>query len=327
MSAFSKPAIDIAQQLELLKQRGLQIHDEPRALCFLQAVSFFRLTPYMRPFQSPDDSKHRFRPGTGFRELARLYDFDRRLRLLVMDAIERVEVATRAVISNHMGPKYGAHWYLDVHLFKQSYRHEALLAAIQRKQDEAQRTYARECERIDALSLPAQRKAQLKLSRTKESYARHYQLTYEKPKLMPGWAALEEVTLGELSHLFAGLNRDADKKAIARRLSLPAPLLQSWLHCLTVTRNICAHHARLWNREPGIKPELPKTATVLWPQAIGMHGRLYTVLSILNHLMRQVSPHTSWDRRLGELLSQFSEISQPAMGSPPDWQADPFWHQ
>ena len=327
MSSFSKPAIDIEQQLELLKQRGLLIHDETRALCFLQAVSFFRLTPYMRPFQSSYDAGHHFRPGTGFRELARLYDFDRRLRLLVMDAIERVEVASRAVISNHMGPQYGAHWYLDPHLFKQSYRHETLLSAIQRKQYEALRAYTRECERIDALSLPDERKAQLKLSRTKESYARHYQHTYDDPELMPGWAALEELTLGELSHLFAGLKRDADKKSIAHRLGLPAPLLQSWLHCLTVIRNICAHHARLWNREPGIKPELPRTTSFLWPRAIGLHGRLYTVLSILNHFMRQVSPHTSWDRRLAELLNEFPEISQPAMGFPPDWRADPFWHQ
>ena len=108
---------------------------------------------------------------------------------------------------------------------------------------------------------------------------------------------------------------------------IPPPAIDAWIiprpqpvFSLGIQSDISA-------REPGIKPELPKTATFLWPQAIGMHGRLYTVLSILNHLMRQVSPHTSWDRRLGELLSEFSEISQPAMGFPPDWQADPFWHQ
>ncbi|WP_349293799.1 Abi family protein [Marinobacter sp. M3C] len=46
------------------------------------------------------------------------------------------------------------------------------------------------------------------------------------------------------------------------------PLLQSWLHTLTIVRNICAHHARLWNRELGIKPELPKKASFLWPESL-----------------------------------------------------------
>ena len=61
----------------------------------------------------PGNPERLFQPGTGFRQISQLYDFDRRLRLLIMDAIERVEVASRAMISNHMGPKYGAHWYIE----------------------------------------------------------------------------------------------------------------------------------------------------------------------------------------------------------------------
>lgn len=92
MKPFQKPAIDIPAQLALLKQRGLSIQDEAKAHCFLEAVSFFRLTPYMRPFQIPEDADHAFKAGTRLRDLTRLYDFDRRLRLLVIDAIERIEV-------------------------------------------------------------------------------------------------------------------------------------------------------------------------------------------------------------------------------------------
>lgn len=109
MRSFSKPAIDVPAQLELLKRRGLLIQNEVRAGSFLQSVSFFRLTPYMRPFQQPEDIDHRFRDGCQFRQLTRLYDFDRRLRLLTMDAIESVEIASRAVISNHMGTTQGSH--------------------------------------------------------------------------------------------------------------------------------------------------------------------------------------------------------------------------
>jgi abortive infection bacteriophage resistance protein len=328
MKPFLKPAIDIPAQLALLKQRGLVIRDEQKASCFLEAVSFFRLTPYMRPFQISDDACHGFSDGTGLHALTGLYDFDRRLRLLVIDAIERIEVAVRAAVSNHMGPTHGAHWYLSRQLFQASYRHQELLETIRAKQHKARQDHQRECLRIDTSKASDVRKQQLKELRAKESYARHYGLTYDTPDLMPAWAAMEEITFGDLSHLFKGLARDADKKAIARRLNLPGPLLQSWLHTLTTIRNICAHHARLWNRELGIRPELPKTANFSWPEYLrqpGQHARMFTVVCILNLLMRQVSPHTSWDRRLHALLIEFPETNLHAMGFPAKWDKDPFW--
>ncbi|MFI8692256.1 Abi family protein [Stutzerimonas kunmingensis] len=326
MRTFDKPAIDIGEQIALLKARGLQIQDETRARHFLEAVSFFRLTPYMRPFQVVDDPQHGFRTGAGFRSLTRLYDFDRRLRLLTMDAVERVEVAAREVISNHMGPSRGVHWYLNARVFKHKYDHQRLLNTMREKQERALRDYERECENIDRLSSD-ERKSHLKRQRAHESYARHYPLTYREPELMPGWAMVEELTLGDLSHLYAGLAHDSDRKAIARRLNLVAPLMESWLHTLTTIRNICTHHARLWNRELGIRPKLPEKPGFAWPEHLktGTHKRMYPVLSILNHLMRQTSPHTSWDRRLHELLAEFPDVDLRAMGFPQHWQDDPFW--
>ncbi len=149
MNTFTKPAITVSQQIQLLKERRLNIKDEERAALFLEAVSFFRLTPYMRPFQQPGDNQHRFKADACFRQISQLYDFDRRLRLLVMDAIERVEVATRAHISNHMGPKYGAHWYLDKKLFKTGYNYARLIEKVNDKQNNAQSDYKKECARID----------------------------------------------------------------------------------------------------------------------------------------------------------------------------------
>lgn len=157
MRAFHKPVIDITAQIELLKQRGLHIQDETRARYFLQAVSFFRLTPYMRTFQHAEHQDHPFRDGAGFRDLTTLYDFDRRLRLLSMDAIERVEVAVRSMISNHMGTNHGGHWYVDAGLFQHTYDHDRLLETIRTKQNTAKRDYEKECQRIDRLQTDTQR--------------------------------------------------------------------------------------------------------------------------------------------------------------------------
>ena len=95
-----------------------------------------------------------------------------------------------------------------------------------------------------------------------------------------------------------------------------------------MVRNICAHHARLWNRELGIKPEQPKNPSFSWPLYLrqgSQHTRIAVVLAILHHLMQQVSPHTSWHQRLCELLHEFQDIPRLAMGLPTDWQTDRFW--
>lgn len=329
MRQFRKPAITVTEQLALLKRRGLDIQDEARAGLFLEAVSFFRLTPYMRPFQVSEDPEHGFRPGVGFRQLSQLYDFDRRLRLLVIDAIERIEVAVRATTSNHMGPTHGSHWYLQRGLFKDRYDHRRLLDCIEAVQGKALQYYFRESARIDRLrNAHPGRKAELKLRRAQESYARHYALNYSYPPLMPGWAMLEELTLGELSHLFQGLAKDNDRKIIAQQLDVSGPLLESWLHTLTSVRNICAHHGRLWNRELGIKPELPKHSGFAWPKYLRrgtQHTRVGVVLAAMHHLMQRVSPHTRWHQNLARLFDEFPEIPTAAMGLPDDWQQDSFW--
>ncbi|GLR62719.1 Abi family protein [Marinospirillum insulare] len=330
MRNFTKPVIDVEQQIAVLKQRGLSIQNEAKAKLFLQSVSFFRLSAYMRPYQINHDPTHRFRSGATFKQITQTYEFDRKLRLLVMAAIERVEVSVRAVVSNYLGPKYNnPHWYLDRKLFKQHYAYYRLLQTIDRKQSDSLKSYQRESQRIDkARDKSAQDKKALKVRRAKESYARHYPLTYSEPDLMPGWAMLEELTLGDLSHLYAGLAKDADKKAIARAFGLSMPLLESWLKTLTTIRNICAHHSRLWNRELGIKPELPKHSSIAWPdyqQSTRDNTRVAVIVSLLQYFMLQISPHDDWKNDLIALLNTYAEIDQARMGFPEDWQYDPFW--
>ena len=328
MKYFCKTAIGVTEQLALLQARGLLIHDERKARCLLESVGFFRLSPYMLPFQRTGDTGQGFLPGSSFCGLTRLYEFDRKLRLLVMDAIERVEVAIRAAITHHMAPAYGTHWYTEPQLFQREYRHQKLLNKIIRKQADACRNYQRECHRIDLSKASSTRKEHLKQQRMKDSYSRHYALTYSEPPLMPAWAVMEEISFGELSHLYAGLAKDGDKKAIARRLALPGPLVESWLHSLNAIRNICAHHARLWNRELGIRPELPKRVNFLWPRGLSQqvsNTRVFTILCILNLLMRRISPDTDWGRRLHSLIGDFPETHLISMGFPTDWYKDPFW--
>lgn len=129
MIRFTKQALTIQEQVEQWVGRGLEVPNRTKAEHFLSVISYYRLSAYSLPFQLGSND-HRFRQGTTFDDILNLYSFDRELRLLVMDAIERLEVALRTQITNHMSVTYGPHWYLNSVLFNAGYKHNTLLIKI-----------------------------------------------------------------------------------------------------------------------------------------------------------------------------------------------------
>jgi len=92
---FNKPHLTLEEQLTLLETRSLIVQDRKRAKHFLGHLNYYRLSGYWFPFkQSP--TINQFRPNTSFEDVLNLYIFDRELRLLVIDAIERIEVSVRS---------------------------------------------------------------------------------------------------------------------------------------------------------------------------------------------------------------------------------------
>jgi len=325
---FSKPPLSVDEQLRLLKDRGLTVLDDGRARLFLEVVSLFRLSPYMRPFQHEGNPDHQFHDGTTLRQIVTVYRFDRELRNLVMDALERVEVAVRAGISNHMAPAHGAHWYLERAHFKDRYDHARLIQEVSSRMADEQRHFQREAQKIERSHAETEVKARRIEHRKRDNYFRYYGQTYSTPELPPSWAMLEELSIGSLSHLYQGISRDSDRKKIAHRFKLPQEVLGSWLHTFTFVRNCCAHHSRLWNRELAIPPMLPKAGT--WADQ-GPAGsprpdrRLFIVLLMLAYLMTHISPDSKWRHRFESLLKAYPEIPLSAMGMAEDWQAHPVW--
>jgi abortive infection bacteriophage resistance protein len=95
--AFNKKPTSIADQISLLRSRGLEITDLAAAEHYLLHTGYYRLAGYWQILQS-DIRNHIFREGSTFEEVVCLYKFDRELRLLVYDAIERIEISLRSVI-------------------------------------------------------------------------------------------------------------------------------------------------------------------------------------------------------------------------------------
>src|SRR5688572_27548305 len=121
---FLKPALSIHQHIEKLKARGLLIENEAEAAHYLKHISYYRLGPYLRAFQLPNKRPdHVFKPGTRFQDALKLYIFDRELRLIFLDVLERIEVSIRTCISNHMSETHGPHWFLQPNHFAPGFKH------------------------------------------------------------------------------------------------------------------------------------------------------------------------------------------------------------
>jgi hypothetical protein len=93
------------------------------------------------------------------------------------------------------------------------------------------------------------------------------------------------------------------------------------------SRNICAHHGRLWNRELGVKPLLPSERKHPdWHVPVPMeNNRVFCVLTICRHTLARVAPQSHWPARLLRLLADYPRVPQASMGFPSNWQKCPLW--
>ena len=100
MELYNKPPLTYREQVELLKSRGVSFADEQEAEMHLANISYYRLSAYMLPYKKKvgGDIIDQFKEGTTWEMIYRLYAFDRKLRLIVFDAIERLEIAIRTQI-------------------------------------------------------------------------------------------------------------------------------------------------------------------------------------------------------------------------------------
>lgn len=115
------------------------------------------------------------------------------------------------------------------------------------------------------------------------------------------------------------------RRAIAAAYGVDEQVLASWLRHLSLVRNICAHHSRLWNRDFTITPTLPRNKPVgLVKQFVPGSRKLYNTLIILLHLMGMIAPNHMWRSRVKDLLSEH-EILLTAMGFPVDWEKRKIW--
>lgn len=303
---FTKPALTFPQLLLKLQKRGLLIEDAAESEHYLRYIGYYRLSAYALPLQQSKLPDKPFKTGVGFRHILNLYRFDRELRLLVMDAIERIEVAIRSVMVNELSIRHGSHWFMDAGHFNQAssrFKHHELLNRIDK----------------EFIIAPGGKKP---TRPHHEVFINHYFSKYTSPYLPPAWMVAETLTLGTWSQVFANLKVATERKAIAVHFGVDEQILQNWLHALTYLRNLCAHHARLWNRQMVIKINIAKKHQPF----LKVNDRFYAFAVIIQDLMQRIAPQTGWHERLAHLLASHPSIDPAAMGFAPLWKEDPFWN-
>ena len=208
--SFKKTALPIKDQIKLLKERGLVINDDQETEHFLNNISYYYLSAYFKAYQKPDDQ---FLYKTTLDDVLKLYSFDRKLRLLFLNALERIEKSFKTQFVYHLSIKYGPNCLTDNEIFE---KHKS---------------------KIDD-----------NLKHSKEPFIKKFKEKYSD-EYPPLWMLAETLSFGDILNIFSRSLATNDKKEIAKYYGLNWIYLHSWLSNLREIRNICAHYSRLWNKK------------------------------------------------------------------------------
>ncbi|VEB36517.1 AbiD phage protein-like [Legionella cherrii] len=300
---YLKPALSFQEQLEQLKDRGLIVNNEEEALITLSNISYYRLSAYWIPFKKRDKQGNllnQFQDNIFFENIIELYEFDRKLRLHIMDALERIEISIRTHITYHLAHHYGAFALEKSENFHNKFEHKTWLLQIQNE-----------------------------IIRSKEPFIEHFMDKYEGFPTLPVWMATEVTSFGSLSFLYKGLKNE-DKRVIAEtQYNLHPKTLANFLHFLTYVRNICAHHGRLWNKELAIRPKLDGLDQAWLPPITPRSDRSFFILLILKYLLNHSDKTQQWAKSYEELILPILakyKWSASSMGIPNNWQNHLLWN-
>lgn len=298
------------EQADQLLARGL-VADRAELIRRLTAVNYYRLTGYLYPFRIHDAEGNvtdRFAPSTTLELVWNRYCFDRRLRALLLDSIERIEVCVRTRLVYHFahytgsnGKPMGAFGHLQhINLpgFRKPAEHANWLAALIREQ-----------------------------GRANDTFVAHFIHKYgDMHPHLPLWVACELMTCGTLLQM-ANAVPPGIVQSVAADFGFPDRQLLSWAKALFSLRNSCAHHARIWNRVFGLKPSIPKqNKNPSWHLTPGFApDRIGLLLTVCHVWLGQISHTSQWRDRLFALFDEYPSVPLHSMGLPSNWRSHPLW--
>ena len=324
---YNKPHLSIQHQVALLMKRGLG-GDASLLATRLKNVGYYRLSAYLHPFRVRDQQGtigDNYVPDTTLDKVWSLYLFDRKLRFLMMDAIERIEVALRSRIAYHHTANQSPFAYASSSYFPNW------------------KGYMQSLERV---RIQKNKKGCIVPS-GKDSVDHFFNTYGDKHEFLPLWMAVGEMEFGTVVYFYSHSNKGI-RKAIASEWCIDSGSLFTWLTSLRVLRNDCAHHARIWNKIFQSVPRMNNTPALPWdyvysdkackwvkptaslaeaPSMRQSQANLAPLLFICRYLLKQVAPSSLWHVRMQHFLqdSQQRGIPLHKMGLLEHWMLHPLW--
>ena len=295
---FNKTYTHPVDIVSLLKERGLDIANIQRAEHYIRNIGYYRLSAYMYPLLHMPKEEHHFKTGSRFQDALNLYRFDKKLRLFLFNEIEKIEIALRSTLANVVAKETGnIFWITDASMFANVEKFNRTMTLVNKE-----------------------------LKSSKEEFILHFKKKYSNT-YPPAWILVEILPLGVVTRIYENLADNALRKKIAAHFSLPIPVFISWITVITLTRNSCCHHARVWNKENPITPMIAKKLSRPWINSVISPNRTFFDICIIKWFIDIVSPHNDMKGHLLRLLADFPTIDPQAMGFPKNWHEEPLWKE
>lgn len=300
----------------------MAVTDLVKAQHYLEQIGYYRLSGYWYPLRQsvivPSESHlgsrilDSFRSRSEFSQVVDLYVFDKKLRLLMVDVLERIEVAIRTDVALRLGQAD-----------KWAYRNPVLLDGKFSTIIPPGKTRSRFHDFIIRFDRMVQE--------SKEDFVQHFRASYCDP--LPIWAAVELWDFGMLSMFISGM-KYGDLRAIASKYNIPRPeLFPTWVRALAFVRNVCAHHSRLWNKSLIAQPKPPRSGEVpLLDHLVGdsfATERFYSAAAIARYFQLVINPGSAWGSRFVDVVRTFPTapgVSIGQAGFPARWDTLSLWN-
>ena len=282
--------------VNLLKTRGLHVPDFESAVRYIENIGYYRLSAYMYPLLQKPKTEHRYKAGASFNQVMMLYRFDKKLRMFLFNEIEKIEVAIRNAIVDCGCEMIGdAFWMTRQNNFKNIQKFNHTMDLIETE-----------------------------VKHSREEFIIHFKQKYIE-KYPPTWILAEVLPFGVITSIYGNIKNMRLKKKVAQRFGLQVLPFESWLTIVTLTRNACCHHARVWNKRNTIHPMMPNHTANPWIVLPTNPLRIYFDICIIKYFINIISPNNDMLAKLETLLSDFPEVDSVAMGFPTGWEKEALW--
>ena len=279
----TKPAKTIEEQLNILKSKGLTINNDNIAKNILFSVNYYVLSGYLFSFKNADGSYD----NIDFNKLHKIYQCDKRLKSIILYAIEIIDHNLKTKAAYYMATKTSPLSYMHYAYFVNKEEHEKMLRHF---------TYNVH-------------------NNNRIPFVQHHITKYNGD--FPIWVAMELFTLGMFWNFYSNL-KTPYKKAIAQYYDTGIVQLQSWIECISYIRNLSAHNMRLYNFNTQKTPKHCKRHFHDFTQS----NKIYDIVYVMQVL---VPDEKEWNNYiLPNLKSIFDEyepfVKLSDYGFPDNWE-------